>query len=94
MIKTRRICKTCGIEKPLGEFPYHSCICKECKGKKKKNGIEKIKEINKIKSECYRVMQEFHKDTCNNDCDNCGFHKYCQRVLDIFEDTNWSEGEG
>jgi hypothetical protein len=94
LIKTRRTCKTCGIEKSLGEFPYHSCVCKGCKDKRRKKELDNLKELNKKKLECYRALKEWHEDTCSNDCDNCGFHKYCQRVIDIFDDTNWSEGEG
>lgn len=94
MIKTRRICKSCGIEKTLGEFGYHSIYCKECVGKTRTKELAAKRKVNKQKQECYKVLKEWHKDTCNNDCDNCGFHKYCQKILDIFNDTNWSEGEG
>jgi len=38
-------------------------------------------------------MRDWHKDSCNNDCENCGFHSHCQQVLDVLNDTNWSEGE-
>lgn len=93
MTKTRRICKTCGIEKPLGEFGYHSIYCKECVGKTRTKELAAKRKVNKQKLECYKVLKEWHNDTCSNDCDNCGFHKYCQKIKDVLEDTNWSEGE-
>lgn len=100
MIKTRKVCKTCGIEKTLGEFGYYSRYCKECVAKIRTKELEAKRIVNKQKQELYKVMKEWHegmqgrrKDGCNNDCDRCGFHQYCQRVIDVLNDTNWSEGE-
>jgi len=93
LIKTRKICKTCGVEKTLGDFGYHSCICKECAAKTRTKELAAKRKVNKQKQEIYKIMQEFYKEDCGNDCDNCDFNPWCQRVLDVFNDTNWSEGE-
>lgn len=88
---TTKVCKKCGEEKKLSEFKYHSPYCKKCAYK---NDKRKTNSTMKNKHLIYGIMKEWHKDTCNNDCEGCGFHKYCQQIIDIFEDTNWSEGEG
>lgn len=89
MTKVTKACKACGKEKKLSEFRYRSSKCKDCDG-----SSNKTKAYNMRRQQIFNVMREWHKDNCNNDCDNCGFHEYCQKVLDVFEDTNWSEGEG
>jgi len=57
LIKTRRICKTCGIEKSLGEFGYRSNYCKECVKNTRGKEFAAKRKINKQKQELYKVMK-------------------------------------
>jgi len=88
MLKVTKVCAKCGKEKSLKEFAYRSKKCHDCNP-----SVARTKIHNVRRQQIYKIMQEFHKDTCNNDCENCGFHPSCQKILDVFNDTNWSEGE-
>jgi uncharacterized protein (DUF983 family) len=85
-----KVCAKCGKEKSLREFAYRSKKCHDCNP-----AIANTKIHNIRRQQIYRIMQDWHKvndcDKC--DCDNCGFHISCQKVRDVFNDTNWSEGE-
>ncbi|WP_346905932.1 hypothetical protein [Clostridium sp.] len=87
-----KVCIKCGKEKSLREFAYHSKKCHDCNPSIA--NTKRRQQIYKIMKEWDKGMKGQHKDGCNNDCDRCGFHPYCQKVLDVFDDTNWSEGEG
>lgn len=42
-----RICKTCGLEFPIEQFPKGRCVCKECVKKEQKSYARKYYEKNK-----------------------------------------------
>lgn len=95
MIKTTKVCNVCHKEKSLREFAYRSNKCNSCN-----TSVGNTKAYNKKRQQIFNIMRDWHKgmmgqdkDVCDNDCDNCGFHKYCQEIKDVLEDTNWSEGE-
>ncbi|WP_346884358.1 hypothetical protein [Clostridium sp. UBA4395] len=88
MIKTTKVCNVCHKEKSLREFKYRSNKCNSCN-----TSVGNTKAYNKKRQQIFNIMREWHKDGCNNDCENCGFHSHCQEVLDVLNDTNWSEGE-
>lgn len=88
MIKTTKVCDVCGKEKSLREFTYRSNKCNACNP-----NVGNTKAYNKKRQQIFNIMRDWHKDSCNNDCENCGFHSHCQQVLDVLNDTNWSEGE-
>ena len=88
MIKTTKVCNVCHKEKCLKEFAYRSNKCNSCNP-----SVGNTKAYNKKRQQIFNIMRDWHKNTCNNDCENCGFHSHCQQVLDVLNDTNWSEGE-
>lgn len=46
-----------------------------------------------MENKLMEVMKDWYNSYCNNDCEGCGFHSHCQRVLDIFNNTNYAEKE-